>query len=123
MIYLDVKYFSEVCLSIYYDKYAVKTTLTTMRHFFCKKFKCLSVQHNLKLNCIKMPVFEPHFKIFNSYFLYTQHVVTRNKFTSFISFVYKFTTNSDFFSCKLVILFMCYVFPHGSRGFVFPLLP
>ena len=27
MIYLDLKYFSVVCLSIYYDKLAVKATL------------------------------------------------------------------------------------------------
>ena len=33
MIYLDVKYFSIVCLNIYYEKPAVKTTLTTMGHF------------------------------------------------------------------------------------------
>ena len=37
MIYLDVKYFSVVCLSINYEEFAVKTTLTTMRHFFAKK--------------------------------------------------------------------------------------
>ena len=30
MIYLDVKYFSVVCLSIYYEKLTVKTALTTM---------------------------------------------------------------------------------------------
>ena len=43
MIYLDVKYFSVVCLSIYYEKLAVKTTLTTMGHFFVKKLNyCLS---------------------------------------------------------------------------------
>ena len=33
MIYLDVKYFSIVCLNIYYEKPAVKTTLKTMGHF------------------------------------------------------------------------------------------
>ena len=33
MIYLAVKYFSVVCVSIYY----VKTTLTTVGHFFAKK--------------------------------------------------------------------------------------
>ena len=37
MIYLDVRYFSVVCLSIYYEKRAVKTTLKTMGHFFAKK--------------------------------------------------------------------------------------
>ena len=37
MIYLDVKYFSVVCLSIYYEKLAVKATLTTMGDFFAKK--------------------------------------------------------------------------------------
>ena len=38
MIYLDVKYFSEVCLSIYYEKHAVKTTHRTMGHSFVKKW-------------------------------------------------------------------------------------
>ena len=33
MIYFDVKYFSVVLLSIYYEKLAVKNTLTTMGHF------------------------------------------------------------------------------------------
>ena len=32
IIYLDMKYFSVVYLSIYYEKLAVKTTLTTMGH-------------------------------------------------------------------------------------------
>ena len=36
MISLDVKYFSVVCLGIYYEKLPVKTTLTTMEHFFAK---------------------------------------------------------------------------------------
>ena len=43
MIYLDVKYFSVVFLSIYYEKLAVKTTLTAIGHFFAKKLNyCLS---------------------------------------------------------------------------------
>ena len=43
LIYLDVKYFSVVCLSIYYEKRAIKTTRTTMGHFFAKKLVfCLS---------------------------------------------------------------------------------
>ena len=37
MIYLDAKYFSVVCLRIYYEKRAIKTALTTMGHFFGKK--------------------------------------------------------------------------------------
>ena len=37
IIYLDVKYFSVICLSIYYEKPTVKITLTTMGHFFAKK--------------------------------------------------------------------------------------
>ena len=36
MIYLDVMDFLVVCLSIYYEKLAVKTTLTTMGQFFTK---------------------------------------------------------------------------------------
>ena len=67
MIYLDVKYFSVVYFSIYYEKFAVKTALTTMRRFFSKKLnycpfdiicnsiaiKCQCLKHNLKfLICI-----------------------------------------------------------------------
>ena len=58
MIYLDVKYFSVVYLSIYYEKLAVKTVLTTMGHFFAKKLNycpsdmiCNSVA--LKCQCLK----------------------------------------------------------------------
>ena len=58
MIYPNVKYFSVVCLSIYYDKSAVKTALTTMGHFFANKSNycpsdiiCHSVA--LKYQCLK----------------------------------------------------------------------
>ena len=34
MIYLDVKHFSVVCLSICYEKLAIKTALKTMGHLF-----------------------------------------------------------------------------------------
>ena len=37
MIDLDVKYFSVVCLSIFYEKPAIKTVLATMGYFFAKK--------------------------------------------------------------------------------------
>ena len=37
MIHLEVKYFSVVCPSIYYEKVAVKTAVTTMGYFFAKK--------------------------------------------------------------------------------------
>ena len=58
MIYLDVKYFSIVCLSIYYEKPTVKTMLTTMGHFFEKKLDyCpsnISCNSNvLKYQCLK----------------------------------------------------------------------
>ena len=58
MICLDVKYFSVVCLSIYQEKLAVKTTLTTMGHFFAKKLNyCPSdIIFNsvgLKYQCLK----------------------------------------------------------------------
>ena len=46
MIFLDVKYFSVVCLSIYYEKLAVKTALTTTI-LLCKEVKLWSVRHNL----------------------------------------------------------------------------
>ena len=36
MIYLDVKYFSVVCLRICYAKLAVKMTFTTMGYFFAE---------------------------------------------------------------------------------------
>ena len=58
MIYLDVKYFSVVCLSTYCEKLAVKTTLTTMGNFFAKKLNhcpsdiiCNSIA--LKCQCLK----------------------------------------------------------------------
>ena len=58
MIYLDVKYFSVVCLSIYYEKPAIKTTLTTMGHFFEKKLSCCPSEIicnsvALKCQCLK----------------------------------------------------------------------
>ena len=37
MIYFDLKYFPVVCLSICHEILAVKTTVTTMEHFFAKK--------------------------------------------------------------------------------------
>ena len=78
MIYFAVKYFSVVCLSIYYEKLAVNCTYDDG-----KEVKFLSVRHNLKCICVKMLVFETHFKIFNSCFLYIQHIIRRNKFTPF----------------------------------------
>ena len=58
MIYLDVKYFSVVSLSIYYKKLAVKTTVKMMGHFFAKKLNycpsdriCNSIA--LKCQCLK----------------------------------------------------------------------
>ena len=58
MIYLDVKYFSVVCLSICYEKLALKTTLITMGRFFAKKLNyCPSdIIYNsiaLKCQCLK----------------------------------------------------------------------
>ena len=58
MIYLDVKYFSIVCLNIYYEKPAVKTTLTTMGHFFEKKLNycpsnIICNSNVLKYQCLK----------------------------------------------------------------------
>ena len=58
MIYVNVKYFSVVCLSIYNKKLDVKTTLTFLRN----EVKLLSIRHNLEDNCIKMPVFETNLK-------------------------------------------------------------
>ena len=58
MIYIDVRYFSVVCLSIYYEKLAVKTKLTTIRHFFAKKLNCcpsdiICNSIALKCQCLK----------------------------------------------------------------------
>ena len=80
MIYPDVKYFSLVCLSIY-----LRNLLYTYKlgHFFAEKLNFLSLRRNLKFNCVKMSVFETHFRIFNLCFSYIQHVVTSYKFTSF----------------------------------------
>ena len=82
-IYLDVIYFSVVCLSLYYVKLTVKTTLRTIGHFFANKLIFFSVRHNLKFNRVEMLLFKLGLKIFNLCFLYIQYVVTRNKFTSF----------------------------------------
>ena len=53
-IYLDVDYFSVVCLSIYDEKLAVKTTPTTMGHFFAKKLNYFPpdvICNSLALKC------------------------------------------------------------------------
>ena len=76
MIYLDVRYFSIVCLSIFYKKPVVKTALTTMSLLY-KEVKLLSVRHNL----LEIPLFETRLKTVNSCFLYIQQDVTRNNFT------------------------------------------
>ena len=109
--------------------------------FLCKEAKCLSVQHNLKFKCVKMPVLETHLKIFSSCFLYIQYVVTRNKFASFRAWkldtltlltvkenlntnllrtIISSLVNKNYYYA--VILFLCYVFHFASKGFVFPLL-
>ena len=58
MIYLEVKYFLVAGFSIYYQKLAVKTKLTAIRHFFGKKLNycqsditCNSIA--LKCQCLK----------------------------------------------------------------------
>ena len=74
MIYLDVKYFSVVCPSIYHEKITVKTTLTTMRHSFEKKLNFCSsniILNSIALKCqcskhFLIHVSKLHFKISNS---------------------------------------------------------
>ena len=141
MIFLDVKYFSVVCLSIYSEKHAGKTTLTTMGHFFSKKLNlCPSdITWNsvaLKCHCLKHTS-----KYFSSGFLYMQHVITRNKFTSFRpwkletltllrvkEYLYKNLLRTIVSSLvnknhyHIVISFLCYVSPFASKGFVFLML-
>ena len=54
MTYLDVKYFSVVCHSIYCEKLAVKTTLTKMGYFFANKLSyCPSAMicNSIALKC------------------------------------------------------------------------
>ena len=104
-----------------------------------KEVKLLFVRHNLQFNCVKIPVFEKYFEIFNSCFLYIQHVVTRNNFTYFrpckletwtlltvkenLYMNLLQTIISSFVNkncCYIIILFLGYVF--ASKGFVFPLL-
>ena len=54
MIYLDVKYFSVVCLCVYYEKLAVKTKRTTMGYFFAKKLNYCSfdiIYNSVELKC------------------------------------------------------------------------
>ena len=100
----------------------------------------MSVGHNLKFNCVKMPVFETHFKIFNSCFLYIQHVanfkfssfrplkletltlltVKENLYTNLLRTIISFHVNKNYY--YIVILFLCYVSPFISKGLVFPLL-
>ena len=84
MIYLNVNFLSVVCLSIYYEKLTVKTTLTTIGHLFAIKLNyCQSniICNSIALKCQCLKHFLKHLKIFDSCFLYIQQVVTRNKFT------------------------------------------
>ena len=83
MIYLDETHFSVVNLNIYYEKLAIKTALTTMRHCFAKKlhFGPFNIIWNsivLKYQCLKHTS-----KFFIHVFCISNNVVTRNKFTSF----------------------------------------
>ena len=109
--------------------------------FLFKEVKFLSVRHNLKFCCVKMSLFETHIKIFSSGFLYMQHVITRNKFTSFRpwkletltllrvkEYLYKNLLRTIVSSLvnknhyHIVISFLCYVSPFASKGFVFLML-
>ena len=131
MIYLDVKYFLVVYLSIYYEKLAVKTTLTTMGHFFGKKLNY----------CPSDIICNLYIQFAYSCFLYIQQVMTRSKFTSIkpwkLETLILLTVKESLFRNLLrrivssvvnknyyyvVILFLCYVFPFASEDFVFPLL-
>ena len=81
MIYL-VKYFLAFCLSIYYEKLAVKITLTMMGHFFAKKlnfcpFDIIWDAVALKCQCLK------HTSKFLIHVFCNQDVETKNKFNSF----------------------------------------
>ena len=116
-----------VCLSIYYEKNTVKTALTMMGLFFAKELNfCPS---DINVSCVKIAVFETHFKIFNSCFLYIQQVVTRNKFISYrprklmtlnfltvkenlctnlLRTIVSSLVNKNYY--YIVMLFLCYVF-------------
>ena len=129
MIYFYVKYFSVVCGIIYYKKVA--------ETFLRKKVKLLSVRQNLLFNCVKMPVFQTIFKIFNPSFLYIQEILTRNYFTQFspwkLEALTLLTVKENFYMNLLrtiisnllyknhyyiVILFLCYICPFVSKDFV-----
>ena len=88
-----------------------------------------------------MPVFETHFKISNSRFLYVQQIVSRNNFTSLRPWKLEtftlFTVKENLYTNLLrtiissvasknyyyiVTLFLCYVLPFASIDFPFPLL-
>ena len=75
MIYLDVKFFSVVFLSIYYEKFTVKTTLTTMGHFFTKKLNFCPSYIVLNSNALKCQCFKLTSKFLIYVFLYIQQVV------------------------------------------------
>ena len=120
MIYLDVTYFSVVCLTIYYEKPAVKTMLTTMGYFFSKKLNyCPSdiICNSFPLKCLCL-------KYTKKILIHILTLETRDLGSSYSErkFVYEFNTNNNFFSCKqklllfIFIVFLCW-FP-----FSFPLL-
>ena len=58
LIFLDVKYFPIFCLRNYYEELAVKTTLTTMGHFFAMKLNYCPSDIICNSIALKMPVFE-----------------------------------------------------------------
>ena len=93
----------------------------------------------MKFNCVKFLVLGTHFKIFNSCFLYTQHVVTRNKFISFrpwklvtltlltdkenlytnlLRTITSSLANKNYY--YIIILFLCYIFYFPVRVLYFP---
>ena len=120
MIYLDVKYFLVVCVSIYYEKLAVKSTLTTVEHFLAKKLNfCLSnIIWNsvaLKCQCFK------HTAKFLIHIFCTSNTLWRelssarldlghlDSYYSQKEIVYEFTKNNNFFSCKQKLLLYRYL--------------
>ena len=74
-----------------------------------KEVKFLSVRLNVKFICVGMPVFETHFKCLIHVFLYIWHLYS---FYCQRKFVYQFSTNNSFFSCKeQLFLLYCYIIP------------
>ena len=142
MFYLDVKYLLVVCLCIYYEKVAVKTTLTTMGHFFEKKLNFFPSgiiwnSNYVKGNCFKhtseflihafcisntswREIISPRLDLDD--FVETRNLdsVKENLHTNLLRTIISSLASKSYY--YIIILVLCYVFPFGAKGFAFPVL-